>query len=158
MGLDPKETLKHVPDVKVAFEEEPDVEVSGSGYECPITQEIMQNPVMAADGHSYEKTAIEEWFREGKHLNPLTGKKLSSRTLIPNVNLKKAITGFVQKRPILKRKKEEKETELVSLHVAIQRKEQELDKPLSKLALQERKHTPLLSKQDQHKKLLRAAE
>ena len=29
---------------------------------CPISQEVMAEPVVAADGHSYEKTEIEKWF------------------------------------------------------------------------------------------------
>eukprot|EP01117_Protostelium_nocturnum_P013709 TRINITY_DN5144_c0_g1_i2.p1 TRINITY_DN5144_c0_g1~~TRINITY_DN5144_c0_g1_i2.p1 ORF type:complete len:411 (+),score=88.91 TRINITY_DN5144_c0_g1_i2:43-1275(+) len=32
---------------------------------CPITQEIMNDPVMASDGHTYERSAIEEWIRVG---------------------------------------------------------------------------------------------
>lgn len=31
-------------------------------YECPITNEIMENPVVAADGYSYEHKAILAWF------------------------------------------------------------------------------------------------
>ena len=33
---------------------------------CPITQELMQDPVMCADGESYERNAIEAWFARGK--------------------------------------------------------------------------------------------
>lgn len=29
---------------------------------CPITHQVMQDPVMTADGHSYEREAIEEWY------------------------------------------------------------------------------------------------
>ncbi|KAK9804850.1 hypothetical protein WJX72_008634 [[Myrmecia] bisecta] len=40
--------------------------------ECPITQVFMTDPVIAADGHSYEKSAIEEWF--SRHdTSPMTG-------------------------------------------------------------------------------------
>ena len=28
---------------------------------CPITQDIMTDPVMTADGHTYEREAIEHW-------------------------------------------------------------------------------------------------
>ena len=28
-----------------------------------ITQEIMQDPVITADGHSYERSAIEKWLK-----------------------------------------------------------------------------------------------
>lgn len=31
-------------------------------YFCPITIEIMEDPVIAADGHSYERAAIVEWL------------------------------------------------------------------------------------------------
>ena len=34
---------------------------------CPITLSIMRNPVIASDGHSYEKSAIEEWFMRSNH-------------------------------------------------------------------------------------------
>ena len=36
-------------------------------YLCPITQEMMENPVLAADGHSYEYSAIHEWLKTGKN-------------------------------------------------------------------------------------------
>ena len=33
-----------------------------NAFLCPISQEVMAEPVVAADGHSYEKTEIEKWF------------------------------------------------------------------------------------------------
>lgn len=29
---------------------------------CPITHELMKDPVMATDGHTYEREAIMKWF------------------------------------------------------------------------------------------------
>jgi SUMO ligase MMS21 Smc5/6 complex component len=29
---------------------------------CPITLKIMEDPVIAADGHTYERSAIQEWI------------------------------------------------------------------------------------------------
>jgi hypothetical protein len=29
---------------------------------CPITLKIMTDPVIAADGHTYERSAISEWI------------------------------------------------------------------------------------------------
>jgi SUMO ligase MMS21 Smc5/6 complex component len=29
---------------------------------CPITFKIMEDPVIAADGHTYERSAIQEWI------------------------------------------------------------------------------------------------
>ena len=53
-------------------------------YYCSITHEIMSNPVVAADGHSYEKAAIEEWFRRGGRNSPMTNQPLADRNLILN--------------------------------------------------------------------------
>ena len=32
-------------------------------YHCPITMELMHDPVLAADGFTYDRTSIEAWFR-----------------------------------------------------------------------------------------------
>ncbi|CAI5466866.1 unnamed protein product [Closterium sp. Yama58-4] len=50
---------------------------------CPITQEMMVNPVLAADGHTYEKEAIESWL-ESSDRSPMTNEKLPSKDLVPN--------------------------------------------------------------------------
>ncbi|KAG8191908.1 hypothetical protein JTE90_019842 [Oedothorax gibbosus] len=58
---------------------------------CPITQDVMRNPVVAADGYSYEKQAIEEWFESGKETSPMTNEKLAHKLLIPNHVLQQLI-------------------------------------------------------------------
>ena len=64
---------------------------------CPITHEIMNNPVVATDGHSYEKSAIENWFSQGNKLSPKTGVNLESTLLIPNLTLRNLITSLKEK-------------------------------------------------------------
>ena len=32
---------------------------------CPITHDVMVDPVVAADGETYERAAIEQWIRRG---------------------------------------------------------------------------------------------
>jgi hypothetical protein len=39
---------------------------------CPIRMEIMKDPVVAADGHTYERGAIEDWFARGNSSSPMT--------------------------------------------------------------------------------------
>ena len=39
---------------------------------CPITQEIFTDPVVAADGHTYERSAILRWFQLGRSRSPVT--------------------------------------------------------------------------------------
>ncbi|EOD13194.1 hypothetical protein EMIHUDRAFT_212962 [Emiliania huxleyi CCMP1516] len=43
----------------------------------------MSDPVMAADGHSYERSAIERWLAT-KSTSPMTGEALVQSFLAPN--------------------------------------------------------------------------
>lgn len=61
---------------------------------CPITFEIMRDPVICADGHTYERTAIEHWFSRENRTSPLTNATLSSLNLIPNYGLRASIDLF----------------------------------------------------------------
>ena len=56
-------------------------------YVCPITAEIMTDPVCTLDGFTYERTAITEWLRTNDS-SPATGAKLESKTLIPNITVR----------------------------------------------------------------------
>ena len=58
---------------------------------CPITQELMADPVIAADGHSYERAEIETWFATGKQTSPMTNSAMASQTLTANHGLKSQI-------------------------------------------------------------------
>ena len=64
-------------------------------YLCPITMDPMVDPVMAADGHSYEKSEINAWFARGNNTSPKTGAQLDDTRLFPNHNLKSAIQDFL---------------------------------------------------------------
>ncbi|EOD06267.1 hypothetical protein EMIHUDRAFT_60133, partial [Emiliania huxleyi CCMP1516] len=50
---------------------------------CPITTEVMSDPVMATDGHSYERKQIERWLAT-KSTSPMTGEALEHSILTPN--------------------------------------------------------------------------
>jgi len=64
-------------------------------FVCPITQEIFIEPVVAEDGHTYEKSAIRTWL--SKHnTSPLTNKMLYSDRLIPNHNLNAQLIEYVE--------------------------------------------------------------
>jgi hypothetical protein len=45
---------------------ETDGPVAPQSYFCPITQEIMRDPVLLGDGHSYERLAILQWLQSSK--------------------------------------------------------------------------------------------
>lgn len=53
---------------------------------CPITSEPMIDPVVAADGHTYERVAIARWLQTSDK-SPLTGSVLPHKELVPNYGL-----------------------------------------------------------------------
>ena len=57
---------------------------------CPITKKVMEDPVIAFDGHSYERKAIQEYLQE-HHKSPVTGETTECNTLFPNIALRKEI-------------------------------------------------------------------
>ena len=64
-------------------------------YICPITAEIMTDPVFTMDGFTYERAAITEWLRDGD-TSPLTGATLESKRVIPNLTLRSMIRRFTE--------------------------------------------------------------
>ena len=50
---------------------------------CPILQEITVDPAIAADGHTYERSAIEAWFSRSTR-SPLTNEPLPHTDLQTN--------------------------------------------------------------------------
>ncbi|KAI4322144.1 hypothetical protein L6164_021864 [Bauhinia variegata] len=64
---------------------------------CPILQEIMHHPQVAADGFTYEGEAIREWLESGHETSPMTNLKLSHLHLTPNHSLRLAIQDWLCK-------------------------------------------------------------
>lgn len=62
---------------------------------CPITHEIMREPVTCSDGFTYEKQAIVEWFMSGKCTSPMTNETLASTSYTLNCDLRNQIHQFV---------------------------------------------------------------
>ncbi|XP_020113001.1 U-box domain-containing protein 33-like [Ananas comosus] len=67
-----------------------------SYFICPILQEIMRDPVIAADGFTYEGEAILGWLESGHLTSPMTNLKLRHSELIPNHALRSAIQEWLQ--------------------------------------------------------------
>ena len=50
---------------------------------CPITQELMKDPVVTSDGQTYERNAIQRWLQW--HItSPITNNPLKNKELTPN--------------------------------------------------------------------------
>ena len=65
-------------------------------FYCPISRELMTNPVTLADGHSYERAGAERWLRSNQS-SPKTGAPLQHRNVTPNHALRNAIEEFIEK-------------------------------------------------------------
>src|SRR5262245_37136093 len=63
---------------------------------CSITELIMTDPVMlVASGNTYEREAILGWL--SKHdTDPLTNKKITDKTIVPNLMAKRMIVSFLE--------------------------------------------------------------
>ncbi|CAN6914644.1 U-box domain-containing protein 35-like [Brassica napus] len=57
---------------------------------CPLLKDVMNEPCVAADGYTYDRLAIEEWFEE-HNTSPMTDSPLLSKNLLPNYTLYTAI-------------------------------------------------------------------
>jgi hypothetical protein len=61
----------------------------------------MRDPVICADGHTYDRPSIEFWFDRGRLSSPKTGERLSHLTrasLTPNLTLRTSIEKFLPDR------------------------------------------------------------
>jgi hypothetical protein len=66
-------------------------------FACPITHCTLEDPVIAADGFTYERRAIERWLRSSDR-SPSTNLRLPHRHLVPNIGLRSAISEWRQLR------------------------------------------------------------
>lgn len=58
-----------------------------------LSQDIMKDPCVAADGFTYDRNAIETWLKE-KDISPMTSLPLAHKNLLPNYALLSAILDW----------------------------------------------------------------
>jgi hypothetical protein len=63
---------------------------------CPLTEEIMEDPVIMEDGHTYERFAIHKYLKENG-TSPVTKEKIISMKLTPNHTIRKLIQNYKEK-------------------------------------------------------------
>ena len=75
-------------------------------FEWILGQTLMMDPVLASDGHTYERKNIEKWFSTcaqdgltGMEKSPMSGGTFPNRTLVPNLALRKAIEDLLKANP-----------------------------------------------------------
>ncbi|XP_047324328.1 U-box domain-containing protein 15-like [Impatiens glandulifera] len=63
---------------------------------CPITLDLMTDPVIIATGQTYERESIERWLSSDQRTCPKTGQKLTHLTLVPNFALRNLILQWCE--------------------------------------------------------------
>jgi len=61
---------------------------------CPITYDLMVNPVKCGDGFVYEESAISEWLMTRRNTSPMTNLEISDTNLVPCLELRLKIEEF----------------------------------------------------------------
>ncbi|KAJ0010752.1 hypothetical protein Pint_34107 [Pistacia integerrima] len=64
---------------------------------CPITLEIMTDPVIVATGQTYERESIQKWLNSHHRTCPKTGQTLDHLSLAPNYALRNLILQWCEK-------------------------------------------------------------
>ncbi|KAL6603423.1 hypothetical protein ACP70R_043784 [Stipagrostis hirtigluma subsp. patula] len=67
---------------------------------CPISLEIMTDPVIIATGRTYERRSIQKWLDAGQRTCPKTQQPLSHLSLTPNFALKNLILQWCEKNKV----------------------------------------------------------
>ncbi|RLM61423.1 U-box domain-containing protein 15-like [Panicum miliaceum] len=73
---------------------------------CPITLEIMTDPVIVASGQTYERRSIQKWLDSGERTCTKTRQPLAHLSLAPNYALKNLILQWCEKNMVELQKRE----------------------------------------------------
>lgn len=78
----------------------PDALLVPDDFLCPISLELMRDPVIVATGQTYERSYIQRWIDGGNLTCPKTQQKLDNFTLTPNFVLRSLLTQWCAKHNI----------------------------------------------------------
>ena len=69
-------------------------------FNCPITLHAMRIPVVACDGHTYDKNAIIAHYRSKPYNSPITNAPVNSEALFPNYSLASLMESWVDSKSV----------------------------------------------------------
>lgn len=69
-----------------------------SYFRCPLSLELMLDPVIVASGQTYDRTSIQRWFDLGFTICPNTQQTLTHTNLIPNYTVKSMIENWCKEK------------------------------------------------------------
>ena len=91
---DAKEVARRLKRVQAWRPEADSIKEKHPQWICPLTYEVFHDPVVASDGQTYERAAIERWLSTST-MSPLTGQPLRLYVLIDNIALRSIIEQYV---------------------------------------------------------------
>lgn len=65
-------------------------------FRCPISLDLMKDPVIVSTGQTYERAFIEKWLADGHSTCPKTQQVLTSKILTPNYVLRSLIAQWCE--------------------------------------------------------------
>ncbi|XP_050380602.1 U-box domain-containing protein 21-like [Argentina anserina] len=65
-----------------------------SHFRCPITLDLMKDPVTLSTGMTYDRSSIDSWIDKGNNTCPVTNQVLATFDQIPNHALRKVIQDW----------------------------------------------------------------
>lgn len=68
---------------------------------CPISLQLMYDPVIIASGQTYERICIEKWFSSGHNTCPKTQQQLAHLCLTPNYCVKGLVANWCEQNGVL---------------------------------------------------------
>ncbi|KAL4570118.1 hypothetical protein LXL04_025769 [Taraxacum kok-saghyz] len=68
---------------------------------CPISLQLMYDPVIIASGQTYERVCIEKWFGNGQNTCPKTRQQLSHLCVTPNYSVKGLVASWCEQNGVL---------------------------------------------------------
>ncbi|KAJ6729628.1 RING-TYPE E3 UBIQUITIN TRANSFERASE [Salix viminalis] len=71
-------------------------------FYCPITRDVMEDPVETSSGQTFERSAIEKWLADGHEMCPLTMTPLDTSILRPNKTLRQSIEEWKDRNTMIK--------------------------------------------------------
>ncbi|GJN22167.1 hypothetical protein PR202_gb09709 [Eleusine coracana subsp. coracana] len=78
----------------------PDAVTIPEDFRCPISLELMRDPVIVSTGQTYERAFIQRWIDCGNRTCPKTQQKLQNLTLTPNYVLRSLILQWCEEKGI----------------------------------------------------------
>ncbi|GLU07759.1 hypothetical protein SLE2022_247070 [Rubroshorea leprosula] len=94
--------ISHVRDcmLKIEYFEPRSGVLIPSYFRCPLSLDLMSDPVIVASGQTYDRASIQNWLDNGLTICPKTRQVLTHRNLIPNYTVKAMIAAWCSENKI----------------------------------------------------------